>query len=141
MMLTVRILGLAVAAAVAALALLPSGSPAQVQQLSISPTVRLGPEGATATALVTVQCTEGYAGFVDVFLAQTKGGQLAPGFGTTGVVCTGVAESVTVPVSFSGLPLRRGKATATATVFVIEPVTGTSSEVTIGPLAVRVRKP
>ncbi len=138
-MLTLRILGLVVAAAVVGLCVSPSGAPAQVQQVSISPTVQLGPEGATATVLVTVRCTEGYAGFVDVFVAQTKGGRLAPGFGTTEVTCTGLAESLTVPISFSGLALKPGKATATATVFVIEPVTGTSSEVTIGPLPVRVR--
>jgi hypothetical protein len=136
-----RVPGLALAATVAALAILPSAAPAQVQQFSISPTVQLGAAGATATVLVTVQCTEGYAGFVDVYLAQTKGGRLAPGFGGTAVVCTGLAESLTVPITFSGSALKPGKASATATVFVIEPVTGTWSEETIGPVAVRVRKP
>src|SRR5918994_7956628 len=103
MMLRSRLAGLAVGAALAALAILPSEAPAQVQQLSISPIVQLGPEGTSATVLVTVQCTEGYAGFVDVFLAQGKRARFAPGFGTTAVVCTGLAESLAVPVSFTGL--------------------------------------
>jgi hypothetical protein len=119
---------------------LPSSAAAQIDQLSLSRDVQLGPEGASATTFVTVQCAEGFIGDVFVNIVQNNGGRLASGGGGASVTCTGASQALTAPVGFSIFALKQGKATGTATLNVFDPVTFEGFSATTGPVPVRVHK-
>jgi hypothetical protein len=119
---------------------LPTTADAQIDQFSFSPNVQRGPEGASATAVVTVQCTNGFMGTAFVNVVQNNGGRLASGFGANGFTCTGAPQTVSINIGFSIFALKQGKATATASVTVTDPTTFESFSQTLGPLSVRVYK-
>jgi hypothetical protein len=125
----------------AAVLALPASASAQIDQFSLSPEVQLGPEGASATTTVTVQCVEGLDAFLEVNVVQNTGGRLASGAGFSSFTCTGEPQTQTVPVRFSIFALKQGKATATATLRVIDLIDFEPFVTeTTGPIAVRVRK-
>jgi hypothetical protein len=130
-----------VATTLAVMLLLPSTAAAQIDQLSLSPDVQLGPEGAFATSVVTFQCSGGDTGSLTVEIVQNTGGsRLARGSGGVPVTCTGEMQEVTVPLSFSIFALKQGKAVATATLTVFNTTTFEMFTATTGPVPVRVRK-
>jgi hypothetical protein len=120
------------AAIVAAVAVgafvVPAGAAAQITSTSIGP-AQLGPEGASVSLLVTVQCEAGWnLAFGSVTVAQSTGHKLAQGNGFfsenfPGVPC---ASPVTVPLTVtdtSSFAFKQGKAAATATLTVFNPTT------------------
>jgi hypothetical protein len=136
--------GVLVALAGAALAV-PSSALAQIDSLSID-SVSLGPEGASATMTLAYQCDAGWnVAFGSVELAQSSGKRLNRGFGSffnefPGVPCTGAPESRSLTVSASSFPFKQGKAAASATLTVFNPVSGALVSESIGPQEVRIRK-
>jgi hypothetical protein len=124
----------------AAVLALPASAAAQIDQLSLSPEVQLGPEGASATTTVTVQCAENVFADLGVNIVQNTGGRLASGAGGSSFFCTGEPQTVTVSVGFSIFALKQGKATATATLLLRDPFGEAFARETTGPGAVRVRK-
>jgi len=132
---------LVLATALAALLAVPASAAAQIDQFSLSPDVQRGPEGAVATAFLTVTCTEGFFGDMAVGLTQNTGGsRLASGSGFTAFVCTGEPQTFAVPLQFSIFAVKNGKATATAQLNVFNSdATGFDTQ-SIGPVSVRVHK-
>ena len=73
---------LSIIAAFVIFASAPSVALAQIDALSIAPNVRLGPEGASATAAADFNCTSGLEGNLSVTIAQNNGGKLTSGGGS-----------------------------------------------------------
>ena len=109
---------LTVAAALALALVVPGSALAAINTFEIGPEATLGPEGATLTVPVTVNCDSGF-GSVSVTVSQSSGHRLAQGSGQMLVSCTGSDETVQVPVgNFPAVnAYKKGRATASATVF------------------------
>jgi hypothetical protein len=72
--------------------------------------------GAAVDVVVDVACTSPQS-FVDISLTQRAGSEIASGFGSTTVGCTGGSQRVVVTVTASGgKAFRKQAAVATATV-------------------------
>jgi hypothetical protein len=131
--------------AVAALAV-PSSALAQLDSVSVS-NVRLGPEGATVTATLTVQCQTGWnIAFGDVTVAQATGHKLAQGSGSffndfPGVPCTGAPQSQDISVqTFTSFAFKQGKAAASGSLTLFNPTTFSLPTFPIGPQEIRITK-
>jgi hypothetical protein len=107
--------------AVAALALalaLPGSAFAAINKYEIGSSAKLGPEGASLTVPVTVNCDEGDGGFLTVTVSQTTGHRLAQGSGSSMVTCTGSDQTLAVAVgNFPGVnAYKKGRASASGTI-------------------------
>jgi hypothetical protein len=142
-----RYLRATIVAAIATAALaVPSSALAQIDSLSVSD-ARLGPEGSTVVVTLTVQCQAGWnIAFGDMNVAQATGHKLAQGAGSffndfPGVPCTGAPQSQDVTVStFTSFAFKQGKATATGTLTVFNPLTFSLVTDTTGPQPIRILK-
>jgi hypothetical protein len=85
--------------------------------------------GAAVDVVVEVTCSSPQA-FVDVSLTQRAGSQIARGFGSTTVGCTGAAQRVVVTVTASGdKAFRKQAAVAKATISgCVETVCGSETD-------------
>ena len=139
-----RPIRLVIAVAVACAALLaPSSALAQIDSVSAG-NATLGPDGASLTLPLIVQCDPEFTffgAFGDVL--QRKGNRLIRGSGSVfpfpTTACTGQPQTFTMQVSnFSPFRFQNGRGTVTVTVGVQSP----SSFVvqTFGPLDIRIRK-
>jgi hypothetical protein len=134
-----------VAAVVAATLAVPSFASAQIDSLSIVD-ARLGPEGASVVVTLTYQCQPGWnAAFGSVDVAQSTGKRLNRAFGLfsnpfPGVPCTGALQTLDVTVNASAFPFKQGRAAASATLTVFDPVTFTLVTEAAGPEELRIRK-
>lgn len=119
----------AVAAAVGAAALaVPAGAIAQISSISIGDG-QLGPEGASVSVPVTVQCDPGWnLAFVGVSVAQSSGHKLAQGSGFfsenfPGVPCDSPTTATVSVSDTSPFAFKQGGAAASAEVEVFDPTT------------------
>jgi hypothetical protein len=131
--------------AVAALAI-PSSALAQLDSVSVS-NVRLGPEGATVSATLTVQCQTGWnIAFGNLTVSQATGHKLAQGSGSfsnifPGVPCTGAPQSQDVSVStFTSFAFKQGKAAGSGSLTLFNPTTFALPSFPIGPQETRITK-
>ena len=117
-----RPIRLVIAVAVACAALFaPSSALAQIDSVTIGDAT-LGPDGASLTLPVIVQCEPGstfYGTIGDVF--QRKGNRLINGSGSVfpfpAPACTGEPQTFAIPVSnFSPFRFQNGRGSATVTV-------------------------
>jgi hypothetical protein len=140
-----RYLRSAMVAVISAAALvLPSSALAQITSVSVG-NAQLGPEGASVSLPVTVQCEPDWnLAFADVSVAQATGHKLAQGSGFfsepfPGVPCS-TPVTLTITVSdFSSFAFKQGGAAATATVDVFNPATFGFSTQTVTQ-EIRIRK-
>jgi hypothetical protein len=131
--------GLTATAAMALALALPGSALAAPNTMEIGTTATLGPEGATVTVPVTVNCDPdpyGSFGYVTVTVAQASGHRLAQGSGSTSVPCTSSDETVDVQVgNFPGVnTYKKGRATASASIYTYD---GSSSA---GPQEIQITK-
>jgi hypothetical protein len=131
--------GLPVAAALALALVLPGTALAGVNKFEIGTEATLGPEGATLTVPVTVNCGVGEFGFVTVTVVQATGHRLAQGSGGTPLTCTGSDQPLTIQVgNFPGVnAYKKGSASVSGTV--VNPFTGGLSA-SAGPQEIRLRR-
>jgi hypothetical protein len=131
-----------VAVALTVAFIVPSTASAQINRLEVAATAQLGPEGATVTVPVIVNCDPGFTATVFVTVAQSTGGRLAQGTGGANAQCTGFDETVNVVVASSPgvFAYKQGKASATGTLSVFNPDTGESALVSTEPQQIRIRK-
>jgi hypothetical protein len=100
----------------------PSSAAAQITSISIGRT-QLGPQGASLTVPVRVQCDLGWTlNFVNVSVAQRSGRFLAQGFGSAswGAPCFGPGTIIIPVTNGSFIAFHRGEAAATADVTVTD---------------------
>jgi hypothetical protein len=124
-----RCLRAAVVAAISVGALVvPASGIAQIRSISIG-NATLGPQGASVSLPLTVQCDPGWnLAFTNASVAQSTGHKLAQGSGFffenfPGVPCsTPVTVTLTVGDT-SSFAFKQGKAASTATVTVFNPST------------------
>lgn len=134
--------GLTVATALALALVLPGGALAAISTFELGTEATLGPEGATLTVPVTVNCDAGQVGWVSVTVSQASGHRLAQGSGSTSIACTGSEETLSVPVgNFPAVnAYKQGKASASATLHVFDPATWQSFTASAGPQEITIRK-
>jgi hypothetical protein len=134
--------GLTVAAALALALVLPGSAPAAISTFQIGTEASLGPEGATVTVPVIVNCDAGQFGFLSVTVSQSTGHRLAQGSGGATVACTGSDQTVAIEVgNFPGVnAYKQGRASASGTLQVVDPSTGQSFEAIAGPQEIRIRR-
>jgi hypothetical protein len=125
-------LALVVSIALGSLALMASPASAQVAtQLSIGQP-RLGPLGASVSVPLTFTCDPTLnVAFIDASVTEVSGHKLTQGSGSIfndfpGVPCTGVSQTVTVPVNaFGSFAFKKGnKAIGSADLTLFDPVSG-----------------
>ena len=123
-----------------------SPASAQVTQLSIGQP-HLGPQGASVVVPVNVVCDVGLnLAFADASVVQSSGHRLAQGSGTffndfPGVPCTGALQTFAVEVrTFGPFAFKQGKASATVSLNVFDPVSGQLFAESVGPQDVRIAK-
>jgi hypothetical protein len=110
---------LALAAGVGLAFTLPAGAAVSQQSPPVaavqvqSPGVLVS-RGAAVTVPVLVVCSPGASGGLFVQLTQRVGSDIATGFGSTSVACTGNVQIVNVTVTASGKAFRKGTAVAEA---------------------------
>jgi len=133
------------AAALTVAFILPSTAWAQVTA-QIGSLGQLGPEGATVTVPLIVNCDPGaFVSGVAVMVVQSTGSRPTQGSGPTTVpdptVCTGSDQtlSVTVGIQLPIFPFKQGKASASGVVSVFSPDPGNLT-VNLGPQEIRIRK-
>jgi hypothetical protein len=131
--------GLTATAAIALALVLPGSALAAPNTMEIGMTATLGPEGATVTVPVTVNCDPddyGSYGYVTVTVAQASGHRLTQGSGQASVPCTGSDETVDVQVgNFPGVnTYKKGKATASASIFTYD------GSISAGPQEIQISK-
>jgi hypothetical protein len=133
---------LTVAAALALALAVPGSALAAVNTFEIGPEATLGPEGATLTVPVTVNCDSGQYGWLSVTVAQGTGHRLAQGSGMTSFTCDGSDQTVAVPVgNFPAVnAYKKGKASASGTVSVWDPYTWLTSTASAGPQEIQIIK-
>lgn len=109
---------IAVATGAAGAYTLPAGADVGIMSppvagLQIGSPATLGARGAVVNLPVTVLCQAGGSGSVSVQLIENAGGSIARGngFANTGA-CNGTFQSVTVTVTATTVPFRRGTAFA-----------------------------
>jgi hypothetical protein len=101
----------------------PSAAAAQISSISIGQ-AQLGPQGASLSVPVTVQCDSGWTlDFVNVSVAQKSGRFLAQGsgFASWGAPCVGPGTIVVPVTNSSFVAYKKGSAVATANVGVVGP--------------------
>jgi hypothetical protein len=132
-----------VAAVLTAAFIVPSAASAQLATARTG-TAQLGPEGATVIVPVIVNCLPNFVMHVSSLnIVQSTGSRLTQGFGgdPTDIACTGTDQTVSVTVTtFSAAPYKQGRASASGSVFVIDPSTGFFANVDFGPQEIRIRK-
>ena len=127
-----------VAGALMVALILPSAASAQINTFQIGPQAQLGPEGASLTVPVTINCDPFFVGSADVTIRQAQGKRLIDGSGGTGVTCDGLDQTVVVTVqSLSGVRFKQGSAAASGFMFLFGPSTVSAS---IGPQPIRIVK-
>jgi hypothetical protein len=133
-----------VAAVLTVAFIVPSAASAQVNTVGTGTTAQLGPEGATVIVPVIVNCLPNFViGSANLGVVQSSGKSLTQGFGgvSTSIACTGTDQTVSVTVTtFSAAPYKQGRASASGSVFVIDPSTGFFVNVDFGPQEIRIRK-
>jgi hypothetical protein len=94
------------------------------------------------TLSATVNCDPGLIGYLTVTVAQSTGSHLAQGSGTSAITCTGADDTISRLVGNSPgvFPYKQGKASASATLTVFDPVTFQSTTSTAGPQEIRVHR-
>ncbi len=113
------------AVAVVAALVVPTSAFAQISSISIGQ-AQLGPQGASLSVPVTVQCDSGWTlNFVSVSVAQRSGRFLAQGSGFTswGAPCVGPGTIVVPVTNSSFVAFRQGSASVTANVAVVNQTT------------------
>jgi hypothetical protein len=119
-----RYLRIAMVSAITAGALVvPSVAVGQISSISIGQ-AQLGPQGASLSVPVTVQCDSGWTlEFVSVSVAQKSGRFLAQGsgFASWGAPCVGPGTIVVPLTNSSFVAYKKGSAVATANVEVAGP--------------------
>jgi hypothetical protein len=117
-----RYLRIVIVSVIAVLALVvPSGAAAQITSISIG-RAQLGPQGASLSVPVTVQCDSGWTlDSVFVSVAQRSGRFLAQGsgFASWGAPCVGPGTIIVPVTNFSFVAFKKGNAAATAQVAVV----------------------
>jgi hypothetical protein len=116
----------AIASGVALASALPAGADVQLESPSVagvqveSPAI-ISARGAAVTVPVLVACTPG-AFFVDlnVQVVQRVGSNIASGFGSGSVTCTGTIQTVFITVTAQDRAFKTGVAFATANLFVCD---------------------
>ena len=89
-----------------------------VLEISIGDTAALGAKGAVVFVPVEVRCSEHADASVSVRLTQRSGGRIAQGIGfTSDIVCDGEFHTVTVAVTATVAPFKKGVAFAQADAF------------------------
>ena len=139
-----RPIRLVIAVAVACAALVvPSSALAQIDSVSAGDAT-LGPDGASLTLPIIVQCDPGFT-FIGVLgdVFQRKGNRLIRGSGSVfpfpAVACTGQPQTFTMEVSnFSPFRFQNGRGTVTVTVGLTSPTGGLVIQ-TFGPFDIRIR--
>jgi hypothetical protein len=130
-----------VAAAATAAFMVTSTASAQINTAQIGTTAQLGPEGATITVPVTVNCDVGFVASSGLIVFQSVGNRLNSGSGSppNPTTCTGFDQTLSVPVLACCFPFKQGRAIASGTMFVFNPM-GEAVTVTLGPQEIRIRK-
>ena len=78
---------------------------------------------------------------MDVQVRQAQGKRLIDGFGSAGVTCTGLDQTLIVVVgSRRGIRFKQGSAAASGSVVVFDPNTGQAAFARIDPQAIRIVK-
>ena len=119
-----RFLRMAMAAAALTVALvIPSTASAQINTFQIGSTAQLGPEGASLTVPVTINCEAGSTGDVGLDIRQAQGKRLIDGNGFESVTCTGENQTVIVLIrNNTGSRFKQGSAAANGVLFITAPV-------------------
>lgn len=122
----VALAGLVVAAGGVAAALLGPAGPAVGQasgpiqvQIQVNSPASLLVRGAGAEVTVTASCSGPLveSGSISVSLDERTGSEIAEGFGSTGIDCTGLSQTLQVIVTAQGSrPFKRGTAIADAVI-------------------------
>jgi hypothetical protein len=102
-----------------------SSASAQISSISIGQ-AQLGPQGASLSVAVTVQCDAGWTlNSVNVNAAQRSGRFLAQGFGfaSWGAPCVGPGTIVVPVTNSSFVAFKQGEASITASVSVVNQTT------------------
>jgi hypothetical protein len=110
------IAGLGIAGAAVAAFALPAGAAVSVQ--SSSPpviSVKLGKatiaaNGAVIFSSSKVTCPRGATATLEVSVTEAVGNNIASGYATTPVTCTGTVQNATIAVSPTNHPFRKGSA-------------------------------
>ncbi len=104
----------------------PASAVAQITSISIGQ-AQLGPQGASLSVPVTVQCDFGWnLGSVNVNVVQKSAHFLAQGNGFAdwfGAPCVGPGTRIVTVTDYGVIAFKPGKAAATANVFVSNPTT------------------
>jgi hypothetical protein len=132
-----------VAAALTVAFVVPSTASAQINTAQIGTTAQLGPEGASLTFPVTVNCDPGFTiTGIGVEVIQSSGKVLTRGVGGIGgIECTGSDQVLGLGVStFSASPYKQGKASAGGQINVFNFATGEPGFATMGPQEIRIRR-
>jgi hypothetical protein len=121
-----RYLRIVIVSAIAVGALVvPSGAAAQITSISIG-RAQLGPQGASLSVPVTVQCDSGWTlDSVFVSVVQRSGRFLAQGsgFASWQAPCVGPGTIIVPVTNFSFVAFKKGNAAATASVGVVNQTT------------------
>jgi hypothetical protein len=123
----------------------PSAASAQVVTARTGTTAQLGPEGATVIVPVIVNCVPNFVMHVSSLMVvqSTGSSRLTQGFDgdPTDIACTGTDQTVSVTAgTSSAVPFKPGKASASGSVFAIDPSTGFFVNEDFGPQEIRIRR-
>lgn len=120
--------GAGVAAAAVLAFAMPAGASVSVQSSSPSiASLKLGAKatiqanGAVVFAPTKLKCPTGYSGYLDVHITEAVGNTIASGEQSIDVPCTGSTQSITVYVSPTQHPYKKGIAWGTAHLSVYGP--------------------
>ena len=131
---------LTIAAALTVGLLLPSGASAQINTFQLGTDAQLGPEGATVTVPVIINCDAGQFGFLSVTVAQSTGHRLAQGSVFSNIACTGPEQTLeAVVANFPGVnAYKKGRASASATITLSGPTGSFAADA--GPQEIHISK-
>jgi hypothetical protein len=109
--------GLVAAAVVPALASVGNSSPPIHLAITMGNNGKISARGAAVTIPFSVECpADSYDAYVNVSVSEKSGNGVASGYGGQGVVCTGLAQKVSVYVQAFGKPFKKGSASVSASI-------------------------
>ncbi len=124
--------------------LVPGTASAQVNTFQIGTNAKLGPEGATVSVPVTVNCDPGLIAFPTVNLSQSTGHRLVQGSGGSyqSIDCTGSDQTVNVQVgNYPGVTAwKQGRASASGQLSLYDPSTFELYSASAEPAEIRIQK-